>query len=164
MDSVFVSHVRAYAGPGVVDELLRCGYRVVAHDRTFEDHGLRATYGEREGVTTMAAQTPEEIAAALADMGSVTRFVFNDAHANDPKAFERIDVTELRDAHAALVEFPFRLCQLVVPGLKEARTGAMQVLLAAAYARLTAGHRSLRPSTCAWNLRLVYWPPGISCW
>mmetsp|Transcript_1370 Transcript_1370/g.4649 ORF Transcript_1370/g.4649 Transcript_1370/m.4649 type:complete len:288 (+) Transcript_1370:889-1752(+) len=33
---------------------------------------------------------------------------------------------------------------------------------AAAYDSFTCGHCSARPRDVAWNLRLVYWPPGIS--
>mmetsp|Transcript_27434 Transcript_27434/g.89805 ORF Transcript_27434/g.89805 Transcript_27434/m.89805 type:complete len:210 (-) Transcript_27434:2352-2981(-) len=35
---------------------------------------------------------------------------------------------------------------------------------AAAYFSFTCGHCSASPSEVAWNCRLVYCPPGISCW
>ena len=131
MHDVFVSHVREYTGPGVVDVLRRSGYRVIGHDRSFTDETKRAAFNQQENVLAIAAQTPEAIAAELADVGAVSRFVFNDAHPNAPKPFEEIDIAELRAAHVALVEFPFRLCQLVLPALKEERAGSIVFITSA---------------------------------
>lgn len=125
MENVFVSNVLEYTGPGVVPALTRLGCRVVCHDRSFGDPARRAEYGKKEGVLPIAAQSPEEIAAELESVGPVARFVFNDAHPNAPKNFEDIDVEELRAAYSALLEFPFRLCQLILPGLKREKSGAI---------------------------------------
>lgn len=125
MQNVFVSNVREYAGPGVFEVLSRSGYRVICHDRSFTDQTVRAEYNRQENVVAIASQSPEEIASELQELGPVARFVFNDAHPNTPKAFEEIDLEELRSAHEALVEFPFRLCQLILPGLKREQSGAI---------------------------------------
>lgn len=124
MHAVFVSNAHAYTGPGVVELLSRRNYRVLCHDPAFADAGARNA-ARSETVEPLAAQTPEEIADELAAIGPVTRFVFNDAHPNTPKPFEEIDPAELDAAHAALVGFPFRLCQLVLPPLKQKGDGAI---------------------------------------
>jgi len=125
MHKVFVSNVLEYTGPGVAEVLSRSGYEVICHDRTFADAANRARFGEADNVTAMAAQSADDIAAELEDLGRVSRFVLNDAHPNAPKDFEAIDIDELRSAHAALVEFPFRLCQLVLPALKQQGSGSI---------------------------------------
>lgn len=101
MHKVFVSNAKEYTGPGVVDVLCGCGYRVVCHDRSFTDAGERAAFGRRNHVTAIAGQTPEEIADELDGFESISRFVFNDAHANAPKPFEEIGIEELKAAHVA---------------------------------------------------------------
>lgn len=125
MQNVFVSNVLEYTGPGVVEVLSRSNYNVICHDRSFVEPAARAKYSQKEHVVALAGQTAEEIGAELADLGLVTKYVFNDAHPNIPKPFEEIAIDELRAAHAALVEFPFRLCQLILPGLKQKKTGSM---------------------------------------
>lgn len=131
MKKVFVSNVTEYTGPGVVAVLSREGYQVVCHDRTFSNADIRDKYARDNNVLTLAAQQPDEIAQALDEIGSITRFVFNDAHPNTPKPFEEIGLQELRDAHHALVEFPFRLCQLILPALKAKREGAIAFVTSA---------------------------------
>lgn len=125
MQNVFVSNVLEYTGPGVVEVLSNSDYQVICHDRAFADPAERASYSQKENVVAIAGQTPEEITAELAGFVRVTKYVFNDAHPNTPKPFEEVAIDELRAAHAALVEFPFRLCQLVLPGLKEEKTGSI---------------------------------------
>lgn len=125
MRAVFVSNVRDYTGPGVVEVLGRRGYRLLCHDRSFVDAAGRRAFAQGDTVIALSGQTPEEITAELDAAGDVDGFVFNDAHPNTPKPFEDIDVAELRAAHAALVEFPFRLCQQVLPGLKRRRAGSI---------------------------------------
>lgn len=125
MHRVFVSNAHEYTGPGVVQVLSRSGYQVVCHDRSFTDPEIRSEYDQKDNLSALAAQTPEDIVAELADRGPVSRFVFNDAHPNTPKAFEEIGIEELRGAHAALVEFPFRLSQLILPKLKQEKSGSI---------------------------------------
>ena len=125
MHKVFVSNVLEYTGPGVVEVLSRSGYEVICHDRAFTDAGSRAEFGQAENLTAIASQSADDIAAELEDLSPVSRFVLNDAHPNAPKDFEAIDIDELRSAHAALVEFPFRLCQLILPELKRQASGSI---------------------------------------
>jgi len=96
MHHVFVSNAHEYTGPGVVQALSLSGYQVVCHDRSFTDPDIRAEYDHKDNLFTVAAQTPEDIVAELADRGPVSRFVFNDAHPNAPKAFEKIGIEEQR--------------------------------------------------------------------
>ncbi len=124
MQKVFVSNVQHYTGPGVVQVLSESGYQVICHDPAFTDVDQRGRYCQEnnlnsEHIVTLTAQNPEEIAQALEEIGQVSRFVFNDVHPNTPKPFEQITLEELRAAHQALVEFPFRLCQLILPALKQ---------------------------------------------
>lgn len=125
MKKVFVSNVKEYTGPGVVQVLSESGYQVICHDRSFADPTELENFNPHENVIAIAAQSPEEISSTLDKMGEVTRYVFNDAHPNTPKPFEEISLEELRSAQAVLVEFPFRLCQLALPKLKAAQTGSV---------------------------------------
>jgi len=122
MQNVFVSNVLEYTGPGVVEVLSRSTYQVICHDRSFSDQAKRAEYSKKENVVVIAGQTPEEITAELDSFGFVSKYVFNDVHPNTPKPFEEIDIIELKAAHASLIEFPFRLCQLIIPKLKQEKT------------------------------------------
>lgn len=131
MNKVFVSNVTEYTGPGVVAVLSREGYQVICHDRSFADPDVRENYARENDVMTLEAQSPEAIARALDEFGSVSRFVFNDAHPNTPKPFEEISLDELREAHSALVEFPFRLSQLILPTLKVQGEGAIAFVTSA---------------------------------
>ena len=125
MPNVFVSNVSEYTGPGVVQVLSRSGYQVLCHDRSFTDPDTREEFSHKDTVIPLAAQSPEDIVAELQTIGPVFRFVFNDAHPNSPKDFEDIELEELRAAHAALIEFPFRLCQLVLQTLKHEKSGSI---------------------------------------
>jgi len=125
MHKVFVSNVLEYTGPGVVEALSRSGYGVICHDRSFADDDKKTEFSRAKNLTAIGAQSADDIAAELDEIGSVSRFVFNDAHPNAPKDFEAIDIEELRSAHAALVEFPFRLCQLILPRLKQRAAGSI---------------------------------------
>ena len=125
MHKVFVSNVLEYTGPGVIEVLSRSGYEVICHDRSFVDAEKRAAFSQAENLTAIGAQSADDIAEELEQVGSVSKFVLNDAHPNTPKDFETIDIDELRSAHAALVEFPFRLCQRVLPRLKRQGSGSI---------------------------------------
>jgi NAD(P)-dependent dehydrogenase (short-subunit alcohol dehydrogenase family) len=131
MQNVFVSNVLEYTGPGVVNVLSRSGYQVIGHDWSFVDPAQRTDFGQKDNVIPIAGQSPEAIVDELKSLGQVFRFVLNDAHPNTPKEFEYIDVEELRAAHTALVEFPFRLCQLILPSLKQEKTGSIAFVTSA---------------------------------
>ena len=139
MQNVFVSNVLEYTGPGVVEVLSRSGYQVICHDRSFVEQVNRVVYSKEENIIAIAGQTPEEITADLENFGFISKFVFNDVHPNTPKPFEEIDIVELRSAHASLVEFPFRLCQLIVPKLKTEKTGSIVFVTSARQLQPEAG-------------------------
>ena len=139
MKNVFVSNVLEYTGPGVVEVLSLSGYQVICHDRSFAEQAKRLAYGKKENVVAIAGQTPEEITAEVDSFGLVSRYVFNDAHPNKPKPFEEIDIEELKAAHVSLVEFPFRLCQLILPKLKQEKTGSVVFVTSARQQQPEAG-------------------------
>jgi len=105
--------------------LRRSNYQVICHDRSFVDHAKKAEYSKKKNVVAITGQTPEEITAELESFGFVSKFVFNDVHPNTPKPFEEINIGELKAAHGSLVEFPLRLCQLILPRLKLEKTGSV---------------------------------------
>ncbi len=109
MDYVFVSNATQYAGPGIVAVLVTKGYRVLCHDRSFAAKEMREQFARNHHITCLTAQTPNEIFAEIARVGSVKRFVFNDVHANSPKVYCEIDTEEFSAAFKALVDFPFEL-------------------------------------------------------
>lgn len=131
MQNVFVSNVLEYTGPGVVEVLSRSNYQVICHDRSFTDQAKKEEYSKKENVFALTAQNPEEIVAELKQFGVVKKYVFNDIHPNTPKAFEDIDIEELKAAHSSLVEFPFRLCQLILPKLKQEKAGSVVFITSA---------------------------------
>jgi NAD(P)-dependent dehydrogenase (short-subunit alcohol dehydrogenase family) len=82
-------------------------------------------------VTAIASQSPEDIVSEISELGSIKKLVFNDAHPNNPKSFEEIDIKELRAAQEALVEFPFLLCQLILPKLQKEKEGSIAFVTSA---------------------------------
>lgn len=139
MEKVFVSNVSQYTGPGVVNQLSRCGYQVICHDRTFTDEATRNRFASEHNVIALAAQQPEAIVEELEQIGEVGRFVFNDVHPNSPKPFEEISLKELKAAQAALFDFPFHLSQLVLPQLKTQKAGAIVFVTSARQLQPEAG-------------------------
>ncbi len=139
MKNVFVSNVLEYTGPGVVEVLSRSRYQVICHDRSFAEQTKRAAYSKKENVVAIAGQTPEEITDELESFGIVSKYVFNDAHPNSPKPFEEISLEELKAAHVSLVEFPFRLCQLILPKLKQEKVGSVVFITSARQLQPEAG-------------------------
>ena len=89
MESVLVTNVTQYTGPGVVDTLVEQGYHVICHDPAFADETTRNAYDQRPSVTATAAQSPDAIREACR---AVDRLVFNDVYPNTPTGEYQVQV------------------------------------------------------------------------
>ncbi len=127
MTAALVTNVTRYAGPGVVPVLLRQGYTVVCHDRSFADPTERTRYeAELAGTTCLAAQTPDEIAREMEAQEIVLdAAVSNDVHPISPVPVENVALGDLRATFEAVVVFPFRLAQLLLPAMKARGAGSL---------------------------------------
>lgn len=131
MKRIFITNATQYAGPGIIEVLSKKGYEVICHDPTFTDQAKSSLFERRNNVRCINANKPSEIAHLLGNIGNIERFIFNDVHPNNPKDFENIGADEMRLAYEALVEFPFKLSQLLVQTLKQKQSGHMVFITSA---------------------------------
>lgn len=127
MPTALVTNVTQYAGPGAVPALLRQGFTVICHDPSFSEAAERRCYEAKfAGATCLAAQTPEEVAQEVEQQaGALDAIVSNDVHPTVPAPFEDIAINDLRATFEAVMVFPFRLAQLLLPAMKAREAGSM---------------------------------------
>ena len=127
MPAALVTNVTQYAGPGVVPVLLRQGFTVVCHDPSFSEAAERRRYeAEFAGTTCLAAQTPDEVAQEVEQRAvAIDAIVSNDVHPTRPAPFEDVSIKDLRATFEAVVVFPFRLAQLLLPAMKARGAGSL---------------------------------------
>lgn len=160
MTTVLLTHARHYVGPGALPVLLDQGLRPVCHDLSFADPAATAAFdNEHPGAVALAAQTPEAICHELEARGlTPDAVVCNDVFPNTPCAIEEIAAQTLRDSFEALLVFPFRLTQLLLPAMKERRQGCFVFVTSARYLQPEAGFAvatSIRAGTTAFALALA---------
>lgn len=133
---VLMTHVRQYAGPGSAPLLLRDGHALYAHDSAFTDAEAARTFElEHPGARALRGQTPDAIAAELKALQIEPQVVIhNDVHPNRPEPIEAIAADTFRRSFEALLLFPVRLTQLMLPAMKAARRGCV-VFVTSARAR-----------------------------
>lgn len=158
--SILLTHVRQFAGPGAAPVLLRQGGPLLCHDRAFADPAARAAFeAELPGAAALAAQTPEALAEELAARGAAVEVVVhNDVHPNAPLPVEEIPREALQAAFEALLLFPARLTQLLLPPMKRAGRGRFVFVTSARYLRPEPGYAvatSIRAATTAFALALA---------
>ena len=137
MARILVTNVRDYTGPGVLPVLLREEHEVLCHDPSFADESARHDF-ERDnpGAVALASNAPEAIAAELHGLGQVDGIVSNDVYPITRRPIEEIPLDDLRATFEHVLVFPFRLTQLLVPGMKSRRRGSIVFVTSA---------RELRP-------------------
>jgi len=133
--SILITNACQYAGPGCIPILLREHPEVHCHDAGFADPG-RARQFEREhvGAVAMAGQTPQALFDELSEQDIVIDTVIhNDVHPNTPLPIEGIALEMFQASFEALVLFPVRLTQLLLPAMKAAKRGRFVFVTSARY-------------------------------
>ncbi len=158
--SVLMTNVCQYTGPGSVPVLLREHGKLYCHDRSFADSVVARRFEtEHAGAVALAAQGPHAIADELAGRGlDVETVIHNDVHPNTPLPIEEIPTEMLQAAFDALLLFPVRLTQLLLPAMKVAGRGRFVFVTSARYLQPEPGFAvatSIRAATTAFALALA---------
>lgn len=160
MTAVLITNVKHYVGPGALPVLLREGRHTVCHDRSFEDGEIsRAFESEHPGAIALRAQTPESLSSELEERGiDLDAVVSNDVFPNTPAPIEDVSAQILRDSFDALLMFPFRLTQLLLPAMKRKRQGSFVFVTSARYLQPEVGFSvatTIRAGTTSFALALA---------
>jgi len=158
--SVLITNVHQYSGPGSVPVLLRDRHVLCCHDRSFVDAAARKWFEEQyPGAVALRAQGPQELADELEARGvAVATVIQNDVHPNTPLPIEDIPAEMLQAAFDALLLFPVRLAQLLLPAMKAARRGRFVFVTSARYRQPEPGFAvatSIRAATTAFAMALA---------
>ncbi|MCG8616355.1 MAG: SDR family oxidoreductase [Desulfobacterales bacterium] len=123
--TALVTNVRDYVGPPAVDALVAAGFKVTAHDPSFEDSSLRQAYAEAHpGVTPVDVQTPDALIRRMTENGgTIDVLVSNDTYPAIHGPIESADIDDLRKTIDAVVMFPFALMQAAIPVFKKQGRG-----------------------------------------
>lgn len=126
MRTVLVTHATQYTGPGAVAVLAAAGCAVFCHDASFATAAARAAFvAEYPNVTCLQAQDPEGLIAELdAIIGVVDAVVSNDVYPITRAPIETISIDDLRATFEAVLVFPVRLTQLLLPAMKARGAGS----------------------------------------
>jgi 3-oxoacyl-[acyl-carrier protein] reductase len=157
---ILITNVLQYGGPGTIPVLLREGHQLVCHDQSFTDRAARAQYmREHPGTVCVAAQEPEDIyREAIATHPTIDALVSNDVHPSTRNAIEEIRVDDLRATLEALLVFPVRLTQLLLPAMKQRRAGTFVFVTSARPRRPEPGFAtptSVRAASTAFAMALA---------
>jgi NAD(P)-dependent dehydrogenase (short-subunit alcohol dehydrogenase family) len=160
MDALLLTHARQYVGPGAVPVLLREQRRLVCHDTGFVDPGVARDFEiAHAGAVALCGQTPDAIAEELKERGlAIGAVISNDVFPNTPLPIEEVSLETLRESVDALLIFPYRLTQLLLPPMKLARRGAFVFITSARYLQPEPGFSvatSVRAGTTAFALALA---------
>ena len=160
MRTILVTNVTQYAGPGVVEALIRQGSRVVCHDASFLEQGARDDFRKTHvGVQCLASTEPGTMVAELESQAlSVDAVVSNDVHPITPRPIGEIDPEDLRSTFEAVFMFPVQLAQLLLPGMKARRIGSFVFITSARPLRPERGFAaptSIRAGTTTFALALA---------
>ena len=125
MRSVLITHARQYTGPGALPVLLAQGMQPVCHDASFADPTERRRFADAHpGAVCLAAQTPEALAEEIAaTVGALDAVISNDVYPLTPAPFAQVDPQDLRATFEAVLLFPFRLAQLLLPAMQARGAG-----------------------------------------
>ena len=128
--TALVTNASDFAGPPAVDALLVDGYRVIAHDGTFAEPDARAAFAAAHpGAEILAEREPEDLVpAAWGLAGRIDTVVGNDHYPAIHTSVETAAVADLRATLEALVVWPFRLAQALIPRFKTQGDGALVMI------------------------------------
>lgn len=160
MTNVLITHVNEYTGPGTLPVLLCENMHPICHDVRFEDEDLAQRFeNAKPGATALRAQTPETLVAELkARRIVVDAVISNDVYPNTPLPIEAVAMETLQSSFEALLVFPFRLTQLLIPEMKKRKQGAFVFVTSARYRQPEFGFSvatSIRAGATAFALALA---------
>lgn len=160
MAAVLITNVKHYVGPGALPILLREGMHPVCHDSSFEYAEVSRSFEkEYPGATALRAQTPESLISELKERQvDLDAIVSNDVFPNTPVPIEDVSIQTLRDSFDALLVFPFRLTQLLLPTMKQNKKGSFVFVTSARYLQPESGFSvatTIRAGTTAFALALA---------
>lgn len=158
--SVLLTNVCQYAGPGSVPVLLREHGRLYCHDSRFFDPAVAGKFeAAHRGAVALAAQTPDALADELAGRSiAIETVIHNDVHPNTPLPIEEIPAAMLQAAFDALLLFPARLTQRLLPAMKARGRGRFIFVTSARDRQPESGYAvatSIRAATTAFALALA---------
>jgi 3-oxoacyl-[acyl-carrier protein] reductase len=158
--SILITHATQYAGPGSVDALRKPHPQIFCHDASFADPRLAAAFEQAHaGTLALTAQDPEAIAAELQQRGAaIETLIHNDVYPNQPAAIEKVHLDALRASIEALLVFPWQLTQLLMPAMKQRRSGRIIFITSARYLQPEEGFAvatSVRAATTQFALALA---------
>jgi NAD(P)-dependent dehydrogenase (short-subunit alcohol dehydrogenase family) len=160
MRNVLVTHVKHYAGPGVVAALLRQGDCVLCHDASFRDAAARDSFRQSHpGVECLQGLDPQALVTELNVRAlSVDAVVSNDVYPITPQPIGEIDPAILRNTFEAVFMFPVQLAQLLLPGMKARGAGSFVFITSARPLRPEQGFAvptSIRAGTTTFALAMA---------
>jgi len=154
MTTVLVTNATQYAGPGAVKMLDSAGVRVVCHDAGFDDAEQRKAFeSEHPHAVCLRQRDPDSLVAEIADLvGAVDAVVSNDVYPITPASIEDVALDDLRRTFEAVLVFPYRLTQLLLPPMKARGSGCFVFVTSARPLRPEPGYSvptSIRAGTTA---------------
>lgn len=160
MTNVLITHVKQYVGPGTLPVLLREQMHPICHDASFENKDAALAFEkDHPGALALVAQTPESIWAELSQRQvKIDAVVSNDVFPNTPRPIEQVSLETLRDSFEALLLFPFRLTQLLLPSMKDSKKGCFVFVTSARYLQPEFGFSvatAIRAGTTSFALALA---------
>ncbi len=160
MTHVLITNVNQYVGPGTLPVLLREKMYPICHDVSFKDDDIAHAFEkDHPGTMALRAQTPEALHRELIDHDvKLEAVVSNDVYPNTPRPIEDVSLQTLRDSFEALMLFPFRLTQLLLPEMKQRKKGRFLFVTSARYLQPEPGFSvatSIRAGTTAFAQALA---------
>ncbi|MGD9975250.1 MAG: SDR family oxidoreductase [Desulfatirhabdiaceae bacterium] len=160
MTNVLITNMTQYTGPGTLPVLLRENMHPFCHDPSFENEDAALSFEKANpGATALWAQTPESLFTELKKRQvALDAVISNDVFPNQPCPVEDVAVETLRASFEALVLFPFRLTQVLIPEMKMKRKGSIVFVTSARYLQPEFGFSvatSIRAATTAFAMSLA---------
>jgi 3-oxoacyl-[acyl-carrier protein] reductase len=130
MPAALVTNVTGYAGPPSVDALGEAGFRVLVHDRQFNDQAVLGQFLQSHPhVEYIRAERPAELPGAALDVaGRLDAIISNDHYPAVQTASENASLDDLRNTLEILVVEPFAMLQAAIPYLKTQGRGNVIVI------------------------------------
>jgi len=131
---MLITNVEKFAGHGTTRVALAQGATVLAHDPAFETPAARHKYESRfPGAHALPATEPVALVEmALKRHGHIDALVNNDAYPALRAPLGEARLEDYRAALEAMAVAPFRLTQLVVPGMRKHKAGRIVFVSSAA--------------------------------
>jgi 3-oxoacyl-[acyl-carrier protein] reductase len=160
MSLVLLTNVMQYTGPGALEALLRDGHTVACHDAPFTDTAAHAAFDSQHAAAhALQGQTPEAVhAEVVARWGVPDGVVSTDVYPITRNEIEVIPLDDPRATFEAVVVFPVRLTQLVLPAMKARGSEAFVFVTSARETRPEPGFAvptTLRAATTAFAKALA---------